>query len=85
MALTKVVGRAVPFQFTTAPGVKPVPFTVSENAGPPAVVEAGFKDVIDGPGTILKVTGAEVTPPLTAVIEAVPWLAMRLAATVAVS
>src|SRR5712692_8528211 len=32
---TKVVGRALPFQFTTDLGTKPVPFTVSVNAGPP--------------------------------------------------
>ena len=52
VALTKLVGRAAPFQSTTAPEANPVPFTVRVNATPVVVVEAGCKDVIDGPSTL---------------------------------
>jgi hypothetical protein len=48
VALTKVVVSGVAFQFTTAAGSKPVPFTVSANAGPPAVAELGLRLVITG-------------------------------------
>lgn len=40
-ALTKVVGRGLPFQFTTAPGANPVPFRVSAKPGPPGAALAG--------------------------------------------
>ena len=36
VALTKVVGRAVPFQRTVEPEVNPEPFTVRVKAAPPA-------------------------------------------------
>jgi hypothetical protein len=39
--LTKVVARALPFQFTTDPETKPVPFTVSVNPAPPGATASG--------------------------------------------
>ena len=39
--LTNVVTRALPFQFTTDPETKPVPFTVRVNPGPPGAVASG--------------------------------------------
>jgi hypothetical protein len=41
LVFTNVVARAVPFQFTTAPGTNPVPFTVRENPGPPGATDEG--------------------------------------------
>jgi hypothetical protein len=38
---TKVVVRALQFQFTTEPETKPVPFTVSVNPGPPGAAASG--------------------------------------------
>ena len=43
--MTNVVVRFAPFQRTIAPDTKPVPFTVSVNAGPPAAVLLGERDV----------------------------------------
>jgi hypothetical protein len=39
--VTKWVIRALPFQFTTEPETKPVPFTVSVNPGPPGAAASG--------------------------------------------
>jgi hypothetical protein len=39
--LTKVVASALPFQFTTDPETKPVPFTVRMKFGPPGAVASG--------------------------------------------
>ena len=39
--LTNVVARALPFQFTTDPETKPVPFTVSVNPAPPGAIASG--------------------------------------------
>jgi hypothetical protein len=63
VALTKVVVSGVAFQFTTAAGSKPVPFTVRVNPGPPAVAELGLRLVIVGPGLMVKATALEVTGP----------------------
>jgi hypothetical protein len=43
--LTKVVGRGLPFQFTTEVETKPVPFTVSVNPGPPGPTLGGTRGV----------------------------------------
>ena len=48
VALTSVVGSAVPFQSTVAPERNPVPLTVSVKAGPPAAAEVGLRLVIMG-------------------------------------
>jgi hypothetical protein len=41
--VTNVVARGLPFQFTTEPETKPVPFTVSGNAGLPGTTVVGTK------------------------------------------
>jgi hypothetical protein len=48
--LTKVVVRALPFHCTVEPGRKLVPVTVSENAAPPAVADAGKRFEMTGTG-----------------------------------
>jgi len=65
VALTKVVGRLVPFQTTVEVELKPVPVTVSTNAWLPATAEAGENDVIvPGGGAVSWNTAApEVEPP----------------------
>ena len=85
--LTKVVLRADPFQFTAAPEMKLLPFTVSVNAGPLAVVAPGLSEIIAGGGVILKMAGGrlEVAPCSLTVMLAVPALAIRLAGTWALS
>lgn len=67
---------------TCEPGTKPVPLTVSVNAGPPAVALVGeMPNTESGPmeGTIGSVTVLEVPPPgtplegLVTEMLAVPW------------
>ncbi len=49
--LTKVVARALPFQFTTEPETTPEPFTVSVNPAPPGLVASGNRGwLISGTG-----------------------------------
>src|SRR5438874_7286086 len=49
--LTKVVVRALPFQFTEAPETNPVPFTVSVNPAPPGAAASGTSGwLISGTG-----------------------------------
>ena len=48
------------------------PLMVRVNAPPPAVADAGDNVVITGVGKIVKMTGAEFTPPTCTAIEAVP-------------
>src|SRR5215471_21421150 len=49
--LTNVVGRALPFQPTTDPDTKPVPFTVRGNPGPPGATASGTSGwLISGTG-----------------------------------
>ena len=49
--LTNVVARALPFQFTTDPETKPVPFTVSVNPAPPGATASGTRGwLISGTG-----------------------------------
>lgn len=86
VALTKVVVNAVVFHRTTAPDANPLPFTVSVNAGAPAVAELGLSDVIAGGGTVI-VNGNPlvVVDPESTVTVALPAAAIRLAETEAVS
>ena len=86
--LANVVTSGEPFHTTTAPETKPVPCTVSVNAGPPAVTPPGEQPVYVGAGApaIVNVTGPERYPPgLTTVMAAVPVLAIKVAGTVAVN
>jgi hypothetical protein len=56
-ALTKVVARALPFQFTNEPDTKPVPFTVSVNSAPPGAMASGTSGwLISGTGFAVHVT-----------------------------
>jgi len=48
--LTNVVVRATPFQRTSEPFAKPLPFTMSVNALEPALIRAGLSDVTVGTG-----------------------------------
>lgn len=58
------MGKKEPFQSTLAPETNPDPFTVSVNAGPPAVAELGLKLERDGDGAFtLNVSAFEVRPP----------------------
>ena len=52
VALANVVVNAVPPHLTVSPKTNPVPFTVSVNAPPPAVAEAGLRLVITGGGAL---------------------------------
>jgi hypothetical protein len=88
VALTYVVASVVEllgvvYQSTEAPDENPVPFTVSVNAGPPAVTLDGFNEVIEG------MTGSweppDVTPPEVTVMVAAPATVIKLAGTVAVN
>ena len=71
---TKVVARALPFQYTVSPWTKSLlgPFTVSVNCGPPAAMQVGLIEVIVGvlPIVITKVAVAllQELAPLLAVI-----------------
>lgn len=80
-----MVARAEPFQFTTEPLTKLLPFTVSVNVAPPADVLLGDNDVIAGTGLFTaKVCEPEVPPPgvgLDTVTLAVPVAAISLAGT----
>jgi hypothetical protein len=62
---TYVVVRPDPFQFTVEPETKPVPLTVSVNAVPPAVAEAGLRLVVVGTGLLTVTVRSEdsITPP----------------------
>src|SRR4030095_10617418 len=56
--LMKVVARALPFQFTTDPETKPVPFTVTVNPAPPGATASGTKGwLISGTGFTVPVGG----------------------------
>ncbi len=85
--LPNVVLSADPFQFTTAPLMKFVPFTVSVKPAPPAVAEVGVRLLIVGVGTIiLKPDDVDALPPAFAtVILALPELAISPAGTAAVN
>ncbi|MGA2113575.1 MAG: hypothetical protein ABSH56_02355 [Bryobacteraceae bacterium] len=82
VALTNVVGSAVPFHCNIAPAANPLPFTVSVKAFPPAVADEGLNVPIIGPGLIVKVAPEDVTPPLATLIVMFPGEAIRLLFTV---
>jgi len=53
VAETNVVVRAVPFHLTVEPETKLLPFTVSVNPGPPAVVQLGLSELTVGTALIV--------------------------------
>jgi hypothetical protein len=55
VALTNVVVSLLPLNLTTEEVMNPCPFTVSLNAGPPAAVEDGLRDVNVGAGFVVPV------------------------------
>jgi hypothetical protein len=83
--LTNVVTRDSPFHSTTELDTKPLPFTVSVNAGPPVTAEIGLSEEIAGPAAIANGTGELVTPVELTAILTVPGVAIRAAGTKAVS
>jgi hypothetical protein len=85
LALTKVVARAAPFQRTTAPAAKLLPFTVRVKAAAPAIAELGLSEVIAGGEAIVNDKPLLATPPESTVTVAVPAAAIRVAGTAAVS
>ncbi len=87
---TYVVVRLAPFHCTIESAMKPLPFTVSVKAEPPAVRDKGLKFEIVGAGgsVIVKLWAFEVPPPgagLNTVTLAVPAAAMSEAGIAAVS
>src|ERR1700732_4089670 len=52
VSLTNVAGRVTEFQLTVVAVVKPVPFTVSENAGVPAMAADGDRLMSDSVVTV---------------------------------
>jgi hypothetical protein len=86
VALTNAVVNAVVFHRTIAPDAKPLPFTVSVNAGPPAVAEFGSREAIaGGAAAIVNGNPLVVLLPESTVTEALPAAAIRVAETEAVS
>jgi hypothetical protein len=85
VALTNVVESGVLLHCTIALEANPVPFTVSVNVGPPAVVVFGLTELVTGPAAIVKVVPLEVVPPEVTVTVAVPPVLIRPAGTEAVS
>jgi hypothetical protein len=76
-----------PFHNTESPGRNPVPYTFNEKPGPPAVAELGsIVETTRVAGLIAKVYGPRTAPPgICTEILALPWEAIRLAATEAVN
>ena len=67
VAETNVVVSAVPLHLTVEPATKLVPFTVSVNCGPPAVVQVGLSEPIVGTALMVNVNGPVPVPlPLVA-------------------
>lgn len=64
VALTKVVIRTPPFQFTTEVLRKLLPFIVNGNDAPPAIAELGTREPSAGTGVVmLNCTMFDVPPP----------------------
>src|SRR5665213_28772 len=85
--LTKVVRRAELFQWTAAPEIKPVPFTVSWKVAPVTVAELGLSvEIVGAGGLMVKTTALEAAASgFVTVTLALPAAAIRLAGTDAVS
>ena len=91
VALTYVVVRLDPFQFTTDPLMNPFPFTIKVNAPVPAVALVGDSVLIAGAAPVALIVNVPVTvvpPPgagLVTVTDAVPAVAMSAAVIAAVT
>jgi hypothetical protein len=85
LLLTNVVVSWVPLHRTAAADWNPLPFTVSVNAGPPAVAVVGEILLMFGPLAIVKVTTFVVKVFDSTVTWAVPGVAIRSASTGAVT
>jgi hypothetical protein len=89
VAFTNVVALAAPLKFTIELETKPVPFTVNENAGPPAVALVGESVAMVGAGLLTaNVELPEVPPPgagLVTVTGKLPTVAMSAGVIAAVS
>jgi hypothetical protein len=89
VAFTNVVALAAPLKFTIELETKPVPFTVNENAGPPAVALVGESVVMEGAGLLTaNVELPDVPPPgagLVTVTGKLPTAAMSAGVIAAVS
>jgi hypothetical protein len=87
--LKNLVLRGDPFQSTTEPMTRFEPFTVSVNAGPPAVALMGEIELIVGTGLLtVNVIAFDVPPPgvaLTTLTEGVPAVLMSDEGTLAVT
>jgi hypothetical protein len=89
VAFTNVVVLGELLKFTTEPATKPVPFTVNENAGPPAVALVGESVVIVGAGLLTANDELPDVPPpgagLVTVTRKLPTAAMSAGVIAAVS
>lgn len=88
VALVTMVTSGLPFHCAMEPEVKPVPVTVRMKLGPPGAADDGESVVMLGPvGAAMENVSAPDVPDdgVMTVTLAVPALAMRLAATLAVS
>ena len=86
LAFTNVVDSPEPFHCTVAPEENPPPFTVNVNAGPPAVADAGTREVSTRVELLMeKLTLFDGVPPASTMIDAAPADAVRLAGTEAVT
>src|SRR5262245_33908596 len=66
VALENVVGRGLPFQFTTAPFTNALPFAVKLNAGPPTAAVFCVRLVRTGTGfggVMVKIKAFDAPPP----------------------
>jgi hypothetical protein len=87
VALTKDVGRGVPFQRTVELTVKPEPLTVMLKAGLPACAFDWLRPLrAEGDGAVMvKVELLDTAPPALTVTMADPCAAIKFAATEAVN
>jgi hypothetical protein len=81
---TKVVARAVAFQWTTEPLVKCAPFTLRVNGCPFTVASGGLMLLMVEAALMVKGRAFDATPPETTATEAEPGAAIRPAGIVTV-
>jgi hypothetical protein len=85
VADTKVVVRAVPFQFTTLAGSNPVPVSVMAVAVEPATIAVGLTDEIIGTGLKMLIIAFVVKPLAVIDTAKVPAMPRSALGTVALS